>query len=396
MPNLPRLNQAAPIYLDNAASTQLDPSVLAAMAPFLDVHFGNPSNPSHDFGAYAADAVEGAREKVALLLSARSEEIVFTSGATESNNLAILGTARAARVRGNHIVTIVTEHKSVLAPCQHLEREGFQVTFLPVDKYGAVRPGAVRDAITPQTILVSVMLANNEVGTLQRVAEIAGHCIARDILIHTDATQAVGKLPIDVDALGVDLLSASAHKLYGPKGTGLLYIRRRSPRIRLEPLFFGGGQEGGIRPGTLAVANIVGLGAACELAGERLEADAGLVSSLRDRLQDRIARVIPNAVVNGHPDERLPGLLSVSFPGVDGEALALTLAGVAFGRGASCSAGTDQPSHVLTAMGLEHERAVGTIRFGVGRFNTPAEIDRAVVLLHEALCRLLPTNRTAL
>lgn len=392
MPHLPRLTPHRPIYLDNVATTPVDPAVREAMAPYLAALFGNPSNPSHEFGSEAADAVEAARDQVGRLISARADEIVFTSGATESNNLAVLGTARGARERGDHVVTTQVEHKSVLGPCRQLEREGFRVTYLPVDGYGRVDPDAVADAISTRTVLVSVMTANNEVGTIQPVADIARICGTRGVLFHTDAVQALGKLPVGVNDLGIDLLSASAHKMYGPKGAGVLYVRRRSRRTRLEPLCYGGGQEGGLRPGTPAVPSLVGFGAACAVAGESLTAESDRVRSLRDWFQTRIQETFPTARFHGHPTNRLPGLLSVSFPGLDGEALSYALHGVAVGRGSSCSAGTPEPSHVLTAMGIGRELSSGVLRFGIGRFNTTEDIDGAVDILRAAVKQLLTSH----
>jgi cysteine desulfurase len=376
------------IYLDHNSTTPLDPAVLAAMLPYLESKFGNPSNTVHDYGVEAARAVELARSQVAGLIGAEAKEVLFTSGATESNNLAILGAVRANRARGNHVITTAVEHKAVLYPCKQLEHEGVKVTCLPVERTGAVRAEAVREAMTDRTVLVSVMAASNEVGTLQPVRDVGRACKERGVLFHTDAVQALGKMPIDVEDLGVDLLSVSAHKMYGPKGVGALYVRRRNPAVRLEPLVYGGGQEGGLRSGTLPVPQAVGLGVACELAGKRLATEPSRLRALRDRLLRQICAEIPSAIEHGDPGNNLPGLLSVGFPAVDGDALIHCLKGVAVSQGSSCSAGSYEPSHVLRAMGVNDDLARATIRMGVGRFTTTEEVDRAAELIVEAVRRL--------
>ncbi len=388
MPDLPRLEPHAPIYLDNNSTTPIDPAVLEAMTPSLTTLYGNPSNPSHRYGAEAADAIERARAQIAQLIGARPDEIIFTGSATESNNLAILGVARGNRARGDHVVTAATEHRSVLGPCGQLEREGFHVSYVPVDRQGRVDPTDLGRALTDRTVLVSVMAANNEVGTLQPIADLAQICTDRGILFHTDAVQALGKLPIDVTGWEVDLLSVSAHKIYGPKGAGALFVRRRSPRICLEPLLFGGGQEMGFRSGTVAVHNVVGLGAACVLADQRLASEPAKLLILRDKLKARFESAFPTIQFHGHPTETLPNLLNLSFPGIDGDELIYALGDVAIGRGSSCSSGSVDPSHVLTAMGIGREMALGSIRLGIGRFTTSDEIDKAAESILEAVTRL--------
>lgn len=364
-----------PIYLDNIATTPVDPLVLETMLPFFTQVYGNASSQQHSFGIEAANAVEIAREQVANIIGSEPKEIVFTSGATESNNLAIQGLAYRHREHGGHIVTEKSEHKAVLAPCNELERQGFNITYLDVDQYGWLNPEDVDHILTEDTILVSVMVANNEVGTIQSISEIGKFCRDRGILFHTDAAQAFGKIPIDVEKMNIDLMSFSAHKIYGPKGVGGLFIRNGNPRIRLRPLLYGGGQENGLRSGTLPVPNIVGFGKACELARLQMETETVRLRDLRDRLFHRISEKLIDVQVNGHPTERLPGLLNLSIPGVDAESLIYTLKDVAISQGSSCTSGSLEPSHVLKAIGLSDERAQESIRFGIGRFNTPEEID---------------------
>ncbi len=360
-----------PIYMDNHATTRADPRVVDAMLPYFSEHFGNAASRTHAFGWKADEGVELARAQVATLIGADAREIVFTSGATESDNLAIKGACRLHRRQGDHVVTVQTEHRAVLDPCRRLESEGFRVTFLPVDRFGRVEPRQVADAITPQTILVSVMLANNEVGTLQPVAAIGRICV----LLHTDATQAVGKLPVDVGELQADLLSLSAHKLYGPKGVGALYVRRRNPHVRLEPILDGGGHERGLRSGTLPVPFIVGFGAACALAGREMTAEAGRCRALRDRLHEGLLAELPDVSLNGHREERLPNNLNLSFAHVHGEALLMALRNVAVSSGSACTSASVEPSYVLRAMGVADELAHSSLRFGLGRFNSAEEVD---------------------
>jgi cysteine desulfurase len=367
---MPRL----PIYMDNHATTRTDPRVVEAMLPYFTEIYGNAAS-VHSFGQRAGEAVDEARTQIATLINAEPKEIVFTSGATESNNLAIKGAAAMYRRQGNHIVTTQIEHRAVLDPCRRLERDGFRVTYVPVDRFGQVSPQDVADAITPQTILVSVMLANNEVGTLQPVAEIGKICRDRKVLLHSDATQAVGKMPVDVEALNVDLLSLSAHKMYGPKGIGALYVRRR---VRLEPILDGGGHERGMRSGTLAVPNIVGFGKACELCQQPMADEGQRVRGLRDRLQHVLTESLDDCTLNGHPVERLPGNLNLSFAHVHGEALLMAMKNVAVSSGSACTSASVEPSYVLRAMGVPDDLAQASIRFGIGRFNTMDEVEVAI------------------
>jgi cysteine desulfurase len=385
-----------PIYLDNNSTTPVDALVLEAMLPYFTRCFGNPSNGMHRLGEEAARAIDQARERVASLIGARAREIVFTSGATESNNLAIFGVARRHRHRGDHLVTAAIEHKAVLYPMHQLEREGFRVTVLPVGPDGRVDPAAVADAITDRTLLVSVMAANNEIGTLQPIAQIGEICQERGVLFHSDAVQALGKIPFDVDEAGVDLLSISAHKMYGPKGAGALYVRGGEGRLPLEPLVFGGGQEKGLRSGTQAVPNIVGLGAACELAERYLNEEPKGLRNLRDLFASLLAARIPGIHVHGNPIECLPGLLNVGFPSVDGDALITALHDVAASQGSSCTSGAFEPSHVLRAIGVSDEVAKASIRFGVGRFTTEEEVRAAtehIVRTYDTLRRVCSVNR---
>jgi len=366
-----------PVYLDNNATTPVDPLVVETMLPFFGRVFGNASSQQHSYGLEAARAIDRAREQVASLIGAREKEIVFTSGATESNNLALLGVARRCRDRGGHIITVGTEHKAVLEPCKQLEREGFTVTYLPVDECGWLDPDEVSRALTDQTILVSVMAANNEIGTVQPIQGIAHRCRERGVLFHTDAAQALGKIALHVDEMGIDLMSLSAHKIYGPKGIGALFVRSREPRVRLEPLLYGGGHENGLRSGTHAVPNIVGFGKACELASIHREAEASRLHELRERLNSRLRKGLDDVKVNGHPTSCLPGLLHVSFAGIDGESLMFALKEVAVSQGSSCTSGSLEPSHVLRAIGLGEKWIRGSIRFGIGRFTSEEEIDWA-------------------
>ena len=378
------------IYMDHAATTPVDPRVVDAMLPFFTERFGNASS-VHQFGQEAREAVERAREGVARAIGARPSEIVFTSGATEADNFAILGAAWANEDRGRHIITSAVEHHAVLEPCRFLESRGFEVTYLPVDPYGRVDPDDVRRAIRPDTILISVMHANNEIGTLQPVAEIARVGRERGILVHTDAAQSVGILPVHVDALGVDLLSLSAHKRYGPKGVGALYIRRGS---RVARILHGGAHERNRRAGTENVPGIVGLGAALDLALQVMEDEAARLRRLGDRLRAGLAQ-IDGARLNGHPTERLPGLLSISFAGTDSESLllALDLRGVAASSGSACTAGSLEPSHVLSAIGLPPEVAAGTLRFSLGRGTTEEEVDQVVALMPEIVAAVRRAGR---
>ncbi len=365
-----------PIYMDNNSTTRCDPRVVEAMLPYFTERYGNAASRHHAFGWQAKEAVDTAREQLATLIGASPREIVFTSGATESDNLAIKGVAGLYRNRGDHVVTVATEHKAVLDPCRRLEREGFRLTVLPVDRFGQVRCEQVAEALTEKTVLVSVMAANNEVGTLQPVRDIGRLCKQRGVLFHTDAVQMAGKLPFDVNDVGADLVSLSAHKMYGPKGVGALYVRSSNPRVRLAPLFDGGGHERGMRSGTLPVPLIVGFGRACEIAQAELPAEAERLRNLRQRLRQGIEEGLTEVSLNGHPTERLPGNLNLSFAYVDGNALLMTLRGVAVSSGSACTSADPEPSYVLRAMGVDDELAHSSIRFGLGRFNTPEEVDR--------------------
>jgi cysteine desulfurase len=377
-----------PIYLDNHATTRVDDRVLAAMLPYFTGDFGNAASTTHEFGRRAATACERAREQVAAILHAEAKELVFTSGATEACNLAIKGVAAMHRNQGNHVVTAVTEHHAVLDPCKRLAREGWDVTFLACDSTGLVDPDAVRRAITDRTVLISVMAANNEVGTIQPIAEIGRIAHERGVLFHTDATQAVGKIAIDVEGMGIDLLSLSAHKLYGPKGVGALYVRRRRPAVRLAPLFDGGGHERGMRSGTLPVPLVVGLGSACEIAAREMADEAERLRNLRDRLHRGILAKVDGVSLNGHPVNRLPGNLNLSFALVEGEALIMSMRDVAVSSGSACTSANPEPSYVLKALGLSDELAHASIRFGVGRFNTAEEIDFTIDCVAETVDRL--------
>ena len=375
---------APPIYLDNLATTQVDPRVLEAMLPYFTRHFGNPSSATHTYGWTAKEAVALARAQVAALIGARPQEILFTSGATEAINLALKGAAEFHRDRGKHLITCAIEHKAVLDCCRHLEGRGFRVTFLPVDRWGRIDLEQLEAEITEQTILISLMAANNEIGTIQLLPEIGALARKRGVLWHCDAAQAVGKIPLAVETLGVDLLSVSGHKLYGPKGVGALYVRRQ-PRVRLLAQLDGGGQERGLRGGTLNVPGIVGLGQACELARQELEAEALRLNALRQQLWLGITGPLSGVELNGHPSARLPGNLHLSFAGVDGAELLLALPDLALSSGSACTSGSAEPSHVRKAIG---QQAPASLRFGLGRFNTDTEIATAVVQVVAAVGRL--------
>ncbi len=366
------------IYMDNNASTRVDPRVLEAMLPWFCDHYGNAASRQHAAGRRAEEAVEQARAAVAGLIGAAPREIVFTSGATESDNLALKGVARAHRHRGDHLITAVTEHRAVLDSARRLERDGFRVTYLPVDRFGRVTAGQVEEAITDRTILVSLMAANNEVGTLHPVADIGAVCKRRGVLFHSDAVQAAGKVPLDVEAMGIDLLSLSAHKMYGPKGVGALYVRKQAPRVRLEPLLDGGGHERGMRSGTLNVPGIVGFGKACELCRDEMADEAQRLTGLRERLRQGIMEALEGVALNGHPGERLPGNLNLSFDWIKGEALLMGLRNVAVSSGSACTSASVEPSYVLKALGVDEERAHGSLRFGLGRFNTAEEVEQVI------------------
>src|SRR6266496_1615309 len=382
------MNVKIPIYLDNHATTPVDPRVLAAMLPYFADKFGNAASKSHVFGWEAEAAVDGAREQIAKSIDAASaREIIFTSGATESDNLAIKGVAEANRDKGNHIVTCATEHKAVLDSCKVLEKHGFQVTYLPVDSYGVIDLRRVRDALTDKTILISIMAANNEIGTIQSIKEIGSLAKEKGILFHTDATQAIGKIPINVQDMDIDLLSLTAHKMYGPKGIGALYVRSK-PRIRLAAIIDGGGHERGMRSGTLNVPGVVGLGACCELGQKEMSAEGEHLTALRERLKAGILSQLDEVYINGHPLRRLPGNLNMSFAYIEGESLLMALKEIAVSTGSACTSASLEPSYVLKAIGLEDELAHSSIRFGLGRFNTEGEIDYTVQRVVEEVRRL--------
>lgn len=365
-----------PIYLDNHATTPLDPRVLEKMMPYFTENFGNASSRNHAFGWTAEAAVEKARNQIADLIGATEKEIVFTSGATESDNLAILGVAEMYKEKGNHIITCVTEHKAVIDPCKHLEESGqCRVTWLGVDKFGQISLDELKAAITDKTILITIMHGNNEIGTLQPIKEIGRIAKEHGILFHTDAVQSAGRVPIDVESMGIDLLSLSAHKIYGPKGIGALYVRRKNPRVRLSPIVFGGGHERGMRSGTLNVPGIVGFGEACEIAKREMASDSERLLSLRERLFKGLSAKLDHLYVNGHPTERLPGNLNVSFAFVEGEALMMGIKDIAVSSGSACTSASLEPSYVLRALGVSEDLAHTSIRFGIGRFTTAEEID---------------------
>lgn len=379
-----------PIYLDYAATTPVDPRVLDAMLPFFTTHFGNAASSHHAFGAQALEAVEEARKQVATVLAADPREIIWTSGATESNNLALQGIAFSPYYakRGNHIITVATEHKAVLDCCAFLETRGIKVTYLPVDSGGRIDLDRFAAAITPETILVSVMHANNETGVLQPIREIGALCTRREVLFHTDATQSFGKEPIDVERDRIDLLSLSAHKIYGPKGAGALYVRRKGPRVRCAPILHGGGHEGGLRSGTLNVPGIVGLGRAAEIAREAIAEEQARIRRLRDRLEAEVtARATCPVTRNGAEHPRLAGFANLSFQGIVAETLLPHLPGLAVSTRAACTSAVRQPSYVLAAMGCDEARIAGAIRISLGRNTTEAEIDEAVRSLVEVIAR---------
>jgi cysteine desulfurase len=364
-----------PIYMDNHATSPLDPRVLEAMMPFFTAKFGNAASRNHSFGWEAEQAVETAREQIAKLIGATAKEIIFTSGATESNNLAIKGIAEMYRERGNHIITQVTEHKAVLDTCKRLEKYGYRVTYLPVKADGLIDLEDLKRAIDDKTILVSIMAANNEIGVLQPIREIGKICHEKNVLFHTDAVQAVGKVPVNVIADNIDVLSLSGHKIYGPKGVGALYVRRRNPRVQIAAQIDGGGHERGMRSGTLNVPGIVGLGKACEIANADMENEAAYLRGLRDRLNDKLQSELDYIHVNGSMEHRLPGNLNVSFVYVEGESLLMGINDVAVSSGSACTSATLEPSYVLKALGLGDDVAHSSIRFGLGRFNTQTEVD---------------------
>ncbi len=364
-----------PIYMDNHATSPLDPRVLEAMMPFFTGKFGNAASRNHAFGWEAEQAVEHAREQIAKLIGATAKEIIFTSGATESNNLALKGIAEMYRERGNHIITEVTEHKAILDTCKRLEKAGYRVTYLPVKADGLIDLDDLKRAIDDKTILVSIMFANNEIGVIQPVAEIGKICRERNVIFHTDAVQAVGKIPIDVNKMNIDVLSLSGHKIYGPKGVGALYVRRRNPRVQISEQINGGGHERGMRSGTLNVPGIVGLGKACAIAQEEMASEGARLAKLRDKLKQRLESSLDYVHVNGSMEHRLPNNLNMSFVYVEGESLLMGINDIAVSSGSACTSATLEPSYVLKALGLGDDVAHSSIRFGLGRFNTEGEVD---------------------
>ncbi|HEV2198756.1 MAG TPA: IscS subfamily cysteine desulfurase [Bryobacteraceae bacterium] len=364
-----------PIYMDNHATTPVDPRVFEAMKPYFTQTFGNSASRNHSFGWEAEDAVEKARKQVADLIGATAKEIVFTSGATESDNLALKGVAQMYAEKGNHIITAATEHKAILDTCKRLEKEGFRVTYLPVQQNGLVDVEQLKDAITDKTILISIMHANNEIGVLQPVREIGRIAHERGVLFHSDGTQAVGKVPVNVLADNIDLLSISAHKMYGPKGVGALYVRRRNPRVQLTAQIDGGGHERGMRSGTLNVPGIAGLGEACGLAKKEMAEEAKRLEYLRDKLKDRLLASLDEVYINGTMEHRLPNNLNISFAYVEGESLLMGINDIAVSSGSACTSATLEPSYVLKALGAGDDLAHSSIRFGLGRFNTEDEVD---------------------
>jgi cysteine desulfurase len=377
-----------PIYMDNHATTRVDPRVLDEMLPYFTEKYGNAASRNHAFGWEAEKAVQQARERIAKLIGADPKEIIFTSGATESDNLAIKGVAEMYREKGDHIITCVTEHKAVLDTCKRLEKHGFKVTFLPVRKDGLIDLEELKRAFTDKTILVSIMAANNEIGVIQPIEEIGKLCRERGVIFHSDATQGVGKMPIDVNKQSIDLLSISGHKMYGPKGIGALYVRRKNPRVQLVAQIDGGGHERGFRSGTLAVQNIAGLGKACEIALNEGAQEACHLAGLRNRLKDKIMGELDEVYVNGSMEQRIPGNLNLSFAYVEGESLLMGINDIAVSSGSACTSATLEPSYVLKALGAADEIAHSSIRFGLGRFNTEAEVDYVAARVVETVKRL--------
>ncbi len=378
-----------PIYLDYHSTTPVDPRVLEDMLPYFTEKFGNAASRNHAFGWEAEEAVEKARQQIAQAIKADGKEIVFTSGATEANNLALKGIAEMYREKGDHIIVSATEHRSVLDTAKAMEtKRGLKVTYLPVDKFGMVNPEDVRAALTDKTILISVMLANNEIGTINPLAEIGKIAKEKGVLLHCDATQGVGKIAVDVQAMGIDLLSCTAHKLYGPKGIGALYVRKKGPRVRLSPQIDGGGHERGMRSGTLAVPLIVGFGKAVELCEAERAAETARVSALRDRLHKTITDALEEVYLNGHPTQRLPHNLNLSFAFVEGESLLMGMKEVALSSGSACTSATLEPSYVLKALGVGSDLAHSSIRFGLGRFSTQEEVDYAAKRMIETVTKL--------
>lgn len=367
-----------PIYMDHNATTPVDPRVLEVMLPYFTDKFGNAASRNHHFGWVAEDAVDRARQQVASLIGANAKEVIWTSGATESNNLAIKGAAEMYKEKGRHIITAIHEHKATIDPCKRLQRNGFDVTWLEPDSDGVIRAQQIAEAIRDDTILVTIMWANNEIGTINEVAQIGKLCKDRGVIFHTDATQAVGKIPVDVEKAGVDLLSASAHKMYGPKGVGCLYVRRRRPRVRLAAIIDGGGHERGMRSGTLNVTGIVGMGAAADLCQKEMNAEASRLLALRQKLEQRITDQLEGVQVNGHPEHRLPHTTNISFAWVEGESLMMAIKEIAVSSGSACTSASLEPSYVLKGLGVGDELAHSSLRFGLGRGTTEEEVDYTV------------------
>jgi len=382
------------IYLDNQATTPVDPKVFSAMEPWLKDKFGNAASRNHPYGWEAEEAVEISRESVAAIIGAIPKEIIFASGATEANNLALQGVAKSYHEKGKHIITVKTEHKAILDVCDHLEKEGFEITRLPVQADGLLDMNKFEDSIRSDTILVSVMHANNEIGVIQPIEEIGTICKKKDIIFHVDAAQSIGKIPISVNDMGIDLLSISAHKLYGPKGVGALYMRRKNPGVQLQPIIFGGGHERGIRSGTLAVHNIVGLGKACELAEKVMVEENQKIATLRNQLLEDIIKCTPNVKINGSMDMRLAGNLNMSFQGMNNEAIIAAVPEIAISSGAACTTSTMEPSHVLLALGLSKDEAYSSLRFGIGRFNTEKDVETAAVAINCCMKKLQEMSYT--
>lgn len=376
-----------PIYLDNNATTQLDPRVFEVMTPFFLENYGNAASKSHAFGWKAEEAVDYAREQIATLIGANEKEIIFTSGATESNNLAIKGVYEMYAAKGNHFITVSTEHKAVLDACKHLEKLGAEITYLPVGGDGLIKVEQIAEAIKPNTVLVSVMYGNNELGVIQPIKEIGKLCKDNGVLFHTDATQAVGKIPVDVLADNIDLMSFTAHKMYGPKGVGALYVRRKNPRVKVTAQMDGGGHERGMRSGTLNVPGIVGFGKACELARLEMESEARRLSQLRDKLENALLK-LEESYVNGSVEHRLPHTTNISFKYVEGEGLMMGIKDIAVSSGSACTSASLEPSYVLKNLGLDDELAHSSLRFGLSRFTTEEEIDFTINCVGEAVNKL--------
>ncbi len=376
-----------PVYLDNNATTPMDPRVLEAMLPYFTQKFGNAASRNHPFGWVAEEAVDYAREQIAKLIACTEKEIIFTSGATESNNLAIKGVFEMYAQKGNHIITATTEHKAVLDTCHHIEKQGADITYLTVKSDGLIDLAELEKAITPKTILISIMYANNEIGVIQPVKEISALARKHGVLFHTDATQAVGKIPVNVETDGIDLMSFSAHKIYGPKGVGALYVRRKNPRVKVTAQMDGGGHERGMRSGTLNVPGIVGLGKACELCYQEMESETKRLSALRDKLENALSQ-LEESYVNGNKEHRLPHITNISFKYVEGEGLMMAMKDLAVSSGSACTSASLEPSYVLKSLGLNDDLAHSSIRFGLGRFTTEEEIDYAIENTKNAVNKL--------